>query len=162
MSKILIVYYSRTGVTKKVADTIREKLNADIEEMISIKDRSGIMGYIFCGKEATQKTLAEIKPITKNLSDYDLVVIGTPVWAWNISSPIRTFLENNKGKFKKLAAFCTMGGSGDEKSFAEMEKICNIKLGAKLSLKEKEVQSDYFKEKVESYCRALPKLSCPS
>ena len=167
MDKILILYYSRTGVTKKLAEAIKQQLNpvcagrCDIEEVISVKKRTGVIGYVFCGKEATQKTLAEIKPITKNPRGYDIVIIGTPVWAWNISSPIRTILENNKGRFKKIAAFCTMGGDAG-KTFAEIEKICGSKLIATLSLKTNDVLAGNFKEKVESYCRALPKLSCPS
>jgi len=155
MSKILIAYYSRTGVTKKVAEKIKEKLNCDIDEIISVKNRSGPLGYIICGKEATQKTLAEVRETLKNPADYDLVIVGTPVWAWNISSPVRVYLENNKDKFKKIAGFCTMGGDGAEKCFTEMEKICGKKLVAQLSLKTKEVISDNFSEELEKFIEEI-------
>ena len=162
MSKILVVYYSRTGMTKKVAEKIKEKLNlaspaggCDVEEIISEKNRSGVIGYVICGREATLKILGEIKPIVINPLDYDLVVIGTPVWAWNISSPIRSYLENNKDKFKKIAGFCTMGGDGNKQVFAEIEKICGKKLVAQLALKTKEVLSDNFSEKLESFIKVV-------
>jgi flavodoxin len=161
MNKILIVYYSRTGTTKKVAEVIKEKLGpacagrCDIEEIISAKNRSGVIGYILSGKEATQKTPAEIKPTTKNPDDYDLIILGTPVWAWNISSPMRTYIMQNKEKFKKLSAFCTMGTNGDKRSFTEIENICNQKLVVRLALLTIEVLSPNFKEKVESYCATI-------
>ena len=155
MSKILVAYYSRTGITRKIAEKIKEKLNCDIEEIISVKNRSGPIGYIICGKEATQKTMAEIKEISKNPSDYDLVIVGTPVWAWNLSSPVRTYLENNKGKFKKISGFCTMGGDGDKQSFAEIEKICANKLISNLSLKTKEIITDNFTEKLDRFAEDI-------
>lgn len=155
MKKTLIVYYSRTGITKKVAEAIKEQLDCDIEEIVSIKNRAGIMGYITSGREATQKTLAEIMPATKNPSDYDLVIIGTPVWGWNISSPIRTYLENYKEGFKNISAFCTMGGDGDKQSFKEIEKICDKKLVANLAIKTKAVQSVELDQKVQLYCATI-------
>ena len=151
MSKILIVYYSRTGFTKKVAQSIKDRMDCDIEEIISTKDRSGAMGFLFSGKEATLKTPAEIKPTTKNPADYDLVILGTPVWGWNISSPLRGYLLQNKDKFKKIAGFCTMGGDGDRQSFLEIGNICGKELIAKLALKTKEVQSEEFENKVEAF-----------
>lgn len=157
MKKILIVYYSRTGTTKKVAEAIREQLDCDIEEIISVKDRSGIMGYIISGKEASQKSSAEIRPTTKNPAEYDLVIIGTPVWAWNISSPVRTYIENNKESFKNISAFCTMGGDGDKQSFKEIEKICDKKLIERLVIKTKEVQSVELDQKVQLYCATIIK-----
>ncbi len=159
MSKILIVYYSRTGVTKKVAELLREKMDCDIEEIISVKDRSGIMGYMFSGKEATMKTPAEIKPAVKNPADYDLVILGTPVWAWNISSPMRAYLLQNKEKFKKIAGFCTMGGDGDKQSFSEITNICGKELVAKLALKTKEVQGEDLDSKIESFLIELINLN---
>ena len=155
MEKVLIIFYSRTGTTKKVAEVIREKLKCDIEEIISVEDRKGVRGYLLSGREASRKILTEIKPLQKNIPDYDLVILGTPIWAWKMSSPIRTVLENNKSKFKKLAAFCTMGGSGDIKTFAEIEEICSAKLIASMSLITTDVLADKFKDKVESYCATI-------
>ena len=127
MNKILIVYYSRTGTTKKIAEDIKNRINCDIEEINSIQNRFGARGYLLCGKEATLKKPAEIKPTVKNPADYDLVIIGTPVWLWNISSPIRAYLKQNINRFRKIACFCTMGGSGAKRAFKEIEKICKIK-----------------------------------
>ena len=55
--KNLVVYYSRTGRTKKIAKEIQERLNADIEEIHDVKNREGILGWLSAGRDAgTKKT----------------------------------------------------------------------------------------------------------
>jgi len=151
MKKILIVYYSRTGMTKKIAESLGGRLGADLEEIISVKNRSGVLGYLLSGKEAARKEAAQIQPAFRNAADYDLVIIGTPVWGWNISSPMRAYLQQNIGKLRKLALFCTMGGSGDKQSFEEMEKICGLKSAAQISFLTKEVQAGAGQEKLDKF-----------
>ena len=77
--KVLVVYYSRTGTTKLIGDKISEELKADVEEIISVKNRKGIFGYLLCGKEGMKKIAAEIKETKKDPALYDLVVIGIKV-----------------------------------------------------------------------------------
>ena len=151
----LLVYYSRTGTTKKVAEAITKNLNCQVEEILSVKDRKGAMGYIVSGKEATMKTPAEIEETKIDSAQFDCVIIGTPIWAWNVSSPVRAYLVANKGKFKKVAFFCTQGGSGDSRAFLEMEKICAVKPESSLTLLTKEVVVGDFEEKVKDFCRGL-------
>jgi hypothetical protein len=52
-----------------------------------------------------------------------LVVIGTPVWAWSVSSPVRAYLTANKDRLPEVAFFCTLGGKGSETAFAQMQSI---------------------------------------
>lgn len=151
INKILIAYYSRTGLTKKIADRLQEKLGCEVEEIISSKKRSGVVGYLFSGKEATQKKSAEIQPTLKNPADYDLVIIGTPIWSWNLSSPVRAYLMQNADRLKRVAVFCTMGGSGDKTAFAEIEKICGYKLLASTSFLSKEIVAGKFEAKLEKF-----------
>jgi hypothetical protein len=51
------------------------------------------------------------------------VVIGTPVWAWSVSSPVRAYLTANKGRLPAVAFFCTLGGKGSETAFGQMQEI---------------------------------------
>ena len=76
--KILVVFYSRTGNTKKVAQDIAQSLGADVEQLIDKKDRSGALGYMGAGKDASKEMLADIEPIKYDPAKYDLIVMGTP------------------------------------------------------------------------------------
>jgi flavodoxin len=157
MKKILIAYYSRTGITKKVGKIISAKLNCEVEEIFTVKNVSGVLGYLACGREAGAKKPADIKPTAKNPADYDLVIIGTPIWAWNLSSPVRAYLINNVGKFKNIACFCTMGGSGAENAFREMENITGLKSLTGLAVLTKEAKN--CEEKINKFVDEINKLS---
>jgi flavodoxin len=125
--KILIVYYSRKGTTKRVGEYIAQNIQCDSEEIIDTKRRDGIIGYLRSGKEAMGKIPSVIKPVSKDPANYDLIIIGTPVWASNMSSPIRAYLKANALSIKKAAFFCTQGGRGGDSAFKEMEALCGKK-----------------------------------
>lgn len=153
--KKLVVFYSRTGTTKEVGKIIARKLNAEIEEIKDTVDRSGARGYLISGRDAMQRKFTQLHPLKNNLNEYDLVIIGTPVWGWNMSVPIRTYITQQKDNFKKIAFFCTMGGSGDKKTFLEMEEIIGKKPEATLKLLTKEVAGNNFSLQVEKFIADL-------
>ncbi|WP_394325794.1 flavodoxin family protein, partial [Methanobrevibacter arboriphilus] len=95
---ILITYYSRTNITEKVAIKLKEELDCDLEEIIDKKNRSGPISYLISGFQAVRSVPADIKEIEKSPENYDLVIIGTPVWAGTMSTPILAYLEENKEK----------------------------------------------------------------
>ena len=149
--KTLVVYYSRTGTTKKIALEIASKLGAEIEEIKDTVDRSGMKGYLISGRDAMKRKMTVLESATNNPADFDLVIIGTPIWGWNMSSPVRTYISEKKDSFGKVAFFCTMGGSGDEKAFAEMEEIIGKKPLAVLALLTRDVARKDFAEKLEKF-----------
>lgn len=157
MAKILVIFYSRTGATKKVAKTIADLLQCDIEEIFDIKDRGGAMGYLMAGRDATLKNLTTIKETVEDPSLYDLTIIGTPVWAFTMATPIRTYIVGNKEKLKKVAFFCTEGGSGGRRAFREMETLCGQKPIAMLELLTKEVARNECAGKLKNFVNEIIK-----
>jgi len=109
--KTLVVYYTRTGHTRRVAEDIATALEADIEELKDDVHRGGPIGFVRSGMEARNGTTVNLEPLEHRPSDYDLVVVGTPVWAQNVSSPVRTFLESVDLGNAKVGWFCTVGAS---------------------------------------------------
>jgi menaquinone-dependent protoporphyrinogen IX oxidase len=57
------------------------------------------------------------------MGEYDLVLIGTPIWACTMASPVRSFLQEYKEKLPRVAFFCTMGGDDASDTFSEMEDL---------------------------------------
>lgn len=154
--KILVVYYSRTGTTKRVAEIISKMLKCDIGEIYDTKNREGIMGYLKSGRDASLGRLTLIKDIKYDTKQYDLIIIGTPVWAWNMATPVRTYIVQNKRFFKKTAFFCTMGGSSG-KTFVKMETLSGKTALALLELKTREVLKNDYKDKVREFIKKLIK-----
>jgi hypothetical protein len=136
--KTLVVFYSRTRFCAKVAVQLSSLMGADVDEVADLKDRSGPIGFVTGGRDAMSGAATEIR-FGKDPSGYDLVVVGGPIWAWTVSPAIRTYLAQNRGRFKALGFFCTMGGSGDKGGFEAMEKEAGMRPKATLALKAAEV-----------------------
>lgn len=114
--KTLVVYYSRTGKTKVVAEKIASELKGDIEEIVDQKNRSGILGFLKAGYDATRGNETKIGETQKSPKNYDLIIIGTPVWNSRPASAISTYLKRKNLSEKKVAIFCTKDSEGKEKA----------------------------------------------
>ena len=152
--KSLVVYYSRTGNTRKVARDISNAMNSDIEEIIDTKKRTGPIGFMGAGKDGKGKKLTKIKEITIDPQNYDLVIIGTPIWAWNMSAPVRTYLTTYGKKFNNVAFFCTFGGNLGN-TYEEMEELCSKKPVRTLSILDKDLKEGKHKDKLKKFINEL-------
>ena len=151
MDSKLVVFYSRTGNTKKIASELAEALKADIEEVEDTTGRSGPIGWLKSGRDAGQKSLTKLKPLSKNPADYDLVIVGSPVWNDTVSTPIRTYLTENKDNIKQAALYVT-GYTIDNSALAHMTEILNVTPVATLRLLGKEeVKADAYREKLDEF-----------
>ena len=149
---ILVVYYSRTGATKKVAEYITKQLGADMEEIIDMKKRSGIWGFLIGGRDALRRKETEINEIKKDPSKYDLVIAGSPMWAGNITPATRTYLNKFKTDIKSLAFFVTSGGSNQGKIFEEVRSLLDKELISLMGICTKEMKDDsVFNTKLTSF-----------
>ncbi|MCC5909974.1 MAG: NAD(P)H-dependent oxidoreductase [Clostridiaceae bacterium] len=120
--KKLVVYYSFEGNTKYVAETIAETTGADLLELKLEKEISskGAMKYFWGGAQVLMKKKPNLRALDKNPQEYDIIFIGTPVWAWTFAPPLNTFFSNVKLKGKKIALFsCNRGQNG--KTFRNMK-----------------------------------------
>lgn len=110
--KTLVVYYSHDGSTKLIAETIAKELKVDIEIIKPKKKIDASRAKIV--RWGLQQLLTHPKPeieqLVHNPMEYDEIIIGTPVWSYTYSPPIRTFIEDNSIKGKRVALFCCHGG----------------------------------------------------
>ncbi len=153
-SKILVIFYSRTGNTKRVAQDLAAKLNADTEEIIDKRDRKGFINWFKAGRDAMKKYLTEINAIKKNPKNYNLILIGTPIWAGDMTPAVRTYMTQFKNDFKNVAFFLTAGSSKFDKTFMSMEELSGKKPVATLGfssqdLKNKEIYENKLKQFVD-------------
>jgi flavodoxin len=155
MSRILVVYFSRTGYTRQIAEAIAHELGADVEWVQESKSRQGILGYLRSAREALQQRTVAIRAPGKNPSNYDLVILGTPVWASNMSSPIRAYIVAHRSALGQVALFCTQGGSGAMKALGKMTELCGHKPVATVILNDDEIVKDRYRDKLNGFLRAI-------
>lgn len=153
--KTLIVFYSRTGCTRLVAEALARLLGADLEELRESADRSGARGYMLAGRDALLKRPAELLPTTRRAEDYELVVAATPVWAFTVCPAVRTWLTREAPRLRRLASVCTQGGSGAEGAIAEMEVIARQPSVARLILRDKAVRAQACDDALAEFVTAI-------
>ena len=110
--KKVVVFYSLTGNTRTVAKTIAKELKADLCEVEEVKKRNRFIAYFTGSFAASKDKCSEIKPLALNIHDYDLILLGSPIWAGKPVPAINAFISNTDFKHKKVIVFFTMGGSG--------------------------------------------------
>jgi flavodoxin len=110
--KILVVYYSLEGNTRLAAETIARKAGADVQELKPLKEipLSGFGRYFQGGRRAFFKQKPALKQQDRKPEDYDLIFVGTPVWAWTFAPPLCTFFSQHDFTGKAAAPFCCHGG----------------------------------------------------
>ncbi len=156
---ILISFYSRTGTTRKAAEDIEESLvkrdvEVKTEEVIDKKDRDGKTGYIVAGKDAMMKKETEIEEVSYNPENFDMLVVGTPVWAGKVTPAIRTYLEKYKDEIDHAAFFCTHGGGGESNTFNDMKEIIGEPKEV-LTLRDKEVKEGEHLDNLSNFIESI-------
>jgi flavodoxin len=154
--KTLVVYYSRTGNTRKVGLEIAKELDAEVEEIKETKNREGALGYLLAGRDALLSRPASIQQPSKDPALYDLVVVGTPVWAFKASPPVCAYLRQNKGRFRSMAFYLTCGDKAGS-AFKDMQSESGMTPLALLEVKEREMKDRVYHEKIADYARTLSK-----
>lgn len=111
--KPIIIFYSLTGNTKFIAQAIAEITSGEILELKlekEFKSSHDLRTVFWGGKQVVTKEKPKLLPLTKNIADYNLIILGTPVWAFSVAPALRTFLSQNKLTNKKIALFCCHDG----------------------------------------------------
>ncbi|RLI69071.1 MAG: flavodoxin [Candidatus Gerdarchaeota archaeon] len=105
--KSLVVYYSFEKNVKFVGDLIAKELGAEILELKLEKEPKSkdYMKYYLGEKQVLMKTTPKLQPYQLKLKDFDLIIIGTPIWSGTFAPAIRTFLMQEKIEHKKIALF---------------------------------------------------------
>ena len=134
----LITYYTRTGTTEKLAEDLSVHFNADMLELKDNKNRSGVLGFLRSGFDALTSNVTVINDFNHKLEEYDVILIGTPVWAGKMTPAVRTFLLGNAEVFPEVGFFVTLGGTSAEKTLAGMEELAGKEPLASLVLSREE------------------------
>ena len=153
--KGLIVYFSRTGRTRRVAEAIQSHTGFDIEEIKEAKGRGGPIGWLKSGMESTRKMLPQIEAPQYDQTSYDLVVIGTPIWASNMSSPVRAYVTKHGPDIKATALFCTGDGNDPEMVFTPITELLGKEPVATLGLIGEEREGETATRKIEAFVAKL-------
>ena len=157
LTKSIVIYFSRTNNTEKVADFIIEITNSDkyeIEAKIPYTD-DDIKYYTDCRADREQKdptARPEIGSVDIDLSNYDIIYLGYPIWHGQAPKIMYTFVEKYNLENKTIVPFCTSASSPIGSSAINLSNITNQGTW----LDGKRFSSSATKEEVNSWLDSLP------
>jgi len=152
----LVAYYSRSGNTRFVAETIADFLDAEVEEIIDKSDRSGPIGWIKSGIQATMEVDTEIEELEYSPSNYDLVVLGSPVWNKRITPAMRTYLKEPNFYNSEIAFLNTNKSDKTQNTFDTMKDLLGGKEPISTLVLSKVLENKKESEKrIEKWCREI-------
>ena len=160
--KPLIVYYSRTGNSRIVADALMEYLSGTIEEIQSTKNRDGLLGVFTCVLDQLLDRDDILKPLDKDPRNYDPVIIVSPIWIGKISSPARTFIKQAGLEGKDVYLVLTYNGSlteDKEKALEETITAQGITLKGLYKIITKEQTADEIRKELHNQLEKKPLMT---
>ena len=155
MDPCLIVYYSRSGVTATVARAMAEMCGAELESLRPVHPVAGVGGLLRAGWQALSASPAAIEPTRHDPADYPVLLLGTPVWVGHMSSPMRQYILQQRGRFRDVGLFCTMGGSGGDKVNQAMAQLSGRTPLATLFLREQDVRAARHIDPIRDFVASL-------
>lgn len=127
MKKKLVAFFSASGVTKRAAERIAEIANADLFEIRPmVRYTEADLNWMDKTSRSSVEmnnpmSRPEIAVKVEDISQYDTVIIGFPIWWYTAPTIIKTFLESYDFSGKKIAIFATSGGSGLGKTVSDLK-----------------------------------------
>lgn len=138
--KVLIVYFSRSGTTRLLAEAIARATHGELEELREGRSRRGVLGWLRSGYEGTYRKAVETLPLRHDIGSYDLLFVGSPTWNQALSSPVRGFLQQNRAQLANVALFVTCSARGSEQALAQMIELLPEPALATLGMLENDVR----------------------
>lgn len=124
--KVLVVYFSHTGNTRTIAGYIHDTVKSDLMEIKTADtytdDYDALLAQI--REEVASEYCPPLTTKIENISSYDVVFIGYPIWVETAAPPIRSFLTTHDLAGKTVVPFCTSGTSSAEASYRLVRSLC--------------------------------------
>jgi len=150
-SGTLVVYYSRSGYTRKAAMKIAAACGGDVEELHDMASRTGVFGYLRSSLEGLAGLETQLARGKHDPAKYRIVVVGTPIWFWSLASPVRTWLRHHRRALAEVAFFCTCGSSGEHRARSQLESILRRPAVASLGLTDAEIDTGAHTPKIHRF-----------
>lgn len=161
MKKALVVYYSRSGFTRQVAEAIARLCVCDIDEICDATGRVGVFGFLRSCYEALTRHRAAIEPAAQNPREYETVIIGTPIWVNHVASPVRSYISTYRNDLRRVAFFCTSERTPGEKVFTEMAELCGRQPIAAIAVTAQQVRDNQHTLSLDPLIRAVSEPQTP-
>ncbi len=159
--RTLIVYYSRTGTTRTLATALARSLGADLAEIRCPRYEGGVFRYLRAGYDSIKGNLPPIEMPPCAPLEYDLVLIGGPVWTSHPALPIRAYLADNPVLPTRVGLFLTHGGQSPARTtIQELAALLPGRFEASLAVRSDDVRDNEISDAVGNFVDLLYGKDC--
>ena len=156
--KAIVIFYSLDGNSAQVAEMLKSSLNAEILEIKTLdeKKRTGARKMFWGVGQVMFKKKPALKPYSLEINAWDLIILGTPVWAGSPAPAMISFLDKEKISGKKIALFCChAGGMGEALKKFQALLPGNTVIGEIDFFNPAKAEKTEVKQKVDEWAKTL-------
>jgi flavodoxin len=155
MPDALVVYYSRSGATRQFAEAVAGRLDCDIEAIRPATPRRGAFGLLRAAADGVFRRGVDIEPMQHDPAHYQLVVLGTPVWAFGAAAPARVYLARYAESLPKVAFFAVSLALGTGRACRQLAELAEREPVAQLGLIRGKVTFGRYEEEARRFADEL-------
>lgn len=157
MDSVLIVFYSYTGVSRRVAHLLGAQRGWPLGEIVEEQGRGGATGTVRCVLDSLLRRQPAVRYQGPEPSDFRTVVLVSPVWAYRLNGPMRSFIAGHSARLHRVAVLSTMGSRGAGNAVAEIEKLLGKPPILAAAFTQREVEDGSCAQRLDAFGEAL----CP-
>jgi flavodoxin len=152
MSRILVVFHSRTGTARKVAIALASEHDWALGE---VETRHRGAGFTRCAAQAVFHWRPAIDYDGPDPAAFDLVVLVSPVWCGTLAAPMRSFLAKYGSELRAHAVFMVMGGQGAAGAVQVIDRLVGRPARMTTALRQDVVQAGQQRRAIEDFARRV-------
>lgn len=147
--KRLIVYFSRSGHNKKIAEDLSKMLAADIEEIVDKKPK----GFMMSGYQSMNKKITEIAKVKYRPSDYEQIIVVAPMWFGGIPPALRTYAEKFLSNINIALASVSGNGFKNKHLVNDFARDFNLKISPLVMISDTDLVKNNYQEALEQFVK---------
>jgi hypothetical protein len=155
MSKVLVVAYSYTGTSRRLAQLLAGLQQWTLAEVREVRPRSGVAGTWRCLMDSVFRRCPQIRYDGPNPGDFNAVVLVSPIWAYRLAGPMRSFVASQHASLRDVAVISVMGESGAPNAVAEVSRLTGRTPLMNAAFKTREVDDGSCAGRLQAFGKAV-------
>jgi flavodoxin len=151
MTRVLVAYYSWTGHTRRVAESVAAACDAELEPIEDAGPRTMFRSLV----QAMLRRPAPIRLPRQDAAAHDVVILGAPVWVGGVAAPMRSYIAAQRGAFKAIACFATAGGQDGAKVARQMAALAGKPAAAIMGLRQQDIEAGRCDAAIQAFAEAV-------
>lgn len=159
MDKILVVVYSYTGTSRRLAQLLCSQLGWPLGEIVEVRTRAGATGTLRCVADSLLRRRPLIRYAGPDPGDFEAVVLVSPIWAYRLAGPMRSFVADSRADLRRFAVASVMGSRGAPNAVAEVSDLLGRPPLLDAAFTAREVDDGSCAGRLQAFGRALQAAS---